>query len=91
MPVLSLLLRTLASLLAWGLLALLLWNLWAFVRDVLRRSRQLHQIPCPRCRYFCDSPYLRCTVRPDLVMTEAAIHCQDFTPIAAGSKRTVVF
>lgn len=38
------------------------------------------KIPCPNCRYFSKSSYLRCAVQPKSTMTDDAIHCIDYEP-----------
>ncbi len=35
-------------------------------------------VPCRSCRYFTNSLYLKCTVHPTTVMTQAAINCSDY-------------
>jgi hypothetical protein len=39
-----------------------------------------NSLPCQRCRYFCANPYLKCTVHPMTVMTEASSDCSDYSP-----------
>ena len=36
---------------------------------------------CPGCQYFSNNCYLRCAIQPTIVMTEASIDCQDYSPI----------
>jgi hypothetical protein len=63
---------------AWGLLAMVIWNLWAFLRDIMARAKQMHQVPCAHCRYFTGDYHLKCTVHPDKALSEEAIGCQDY-------------
>jgi hypothetical protein len=38
------------------------------------------KVPCRRCRYFSDNPYLKCTLHPVTAMTEQAVDCRDYCP-----------
>lgn len=44
-------------------------------RDNLPQS----QVPCRNCKYFArKNQYLKCAVRPDLVLTKQALDCSDY-------------
>lgn len=64
--------------LAWAIIGLGLWNLWAAVRETVWRARRMHQIPCAQCRYFSGDYLLKCPVHPREALSEAAIGCSDF-------------
>ncbi|NJK30305.1 MAG: hypothetical protein HC851_13990 [Acaryochloris sp. RU_4_1] len=66
--------------LAWGIIGLLVWNLGSAIAYSIRTSQRMHQIPCSRCRYFTNDSHLKCPVRPDIALSEAAISCGDFAP-----------
>jgi hypothetical protein len=56
---------------------------WVYRRKIYRQPFQTqpeHKIHCQRCRYFCQNPYLQCTIHPSTVMTEASIDCMDYWP-----------
>jgi hypothetical protein len=38
------------------------------------------KIPCRKCRFFSNNPYLKCAIRPSSVMNERAIDCPDYYP-----------
>ncbi|MGD1906144.1 MAG: hypothetical protein ACFB0C_09140 [Leptolyngbyaceae cyanobacterium] len=63
---------------AWGVVGLVLWSLWAAARDVVHRAQQMHRIPCATCRYFSGDRHLKCPVHPYQALSEAAINCADF-------------
>ena len=69
---------------AWGLTALLLWNLAVTVRRSAASVRKLHSIPCAGCRYATGDYRLKCSVRPIEAFSEQAISCQDFEPTEAS-------
>ncbi|MBD1875948.1 hypothetical protein H6F75_20920 [Nodosilinea sp. FACHB-131] len=52
------------------------------VSDGVQRLRRLHQVPCFRCQYYTNSPYLKCPVRPLDAGSEAALCCTDYQPAA---------
>lgn len=53
--------------------------LWREGRLWLQR-RHDQRIPCKHCRYFANTLYLKCAVRPYDVFTERAINCSDYCP-----------
>ena len=64
--------------LAWAMVGVSLWSLWAVIRDSVQRARRMHQIPCSQCRYFSGDYFLKCPVHPHEALSEAAIGCLDF-------------
>jgi hypothetical protein len=66
------------SVVAWGLLGLGLWSVWAAARDAVHRAQQMHQIPCATCLYFSGDRHLKCPVHPHQALSEDAIGCTDF-------------
>jgi hypothetical protein len=63
---------------AWVFVGLLIWNIWIAIAQGAAQVKRLHQIPCPNCQFFTGDYRLKCTVRPDLALTEDAINCRDF-------------
>ncbi len=63
---------------AWAFLMLLIWSFSRALRDVWRRAKRMHRVPCSRCRYFTNDFRLKCAVRPHVANTEAAIGCPDY-------------
>jgi hypothetical protein len=56
---------------------------WAYRRKTSETSFRIKPTDtmlCQRCRYFCANPYLKCTVHPVTVMTEASSDCSDYSP-----------
>ncbi|NEQ22552.1 MAG: hypothetical protein F6K28_25900 [Microcoleus sp. SIO2G3] len=70
----------LCFLFAWGLVAITIWNVWSACRDGVANTKRLHRIPCANCQFFTGDYHLKCTVRPDIALSEAAIDCRDFEP-----------
>jgi hypothetical protein len=72
--------QALGILLGWGLMAFLSLSLWTLLRDVFNLGHRMHQIPCARCHFFTNCAALKCTVHPDIALSEQAIQCPDFCP-----------
>jgi len=70
--------QMLFMLLAWGMVANLVVSLLHGLTIGLLTIRRLHQIPCSRCRFFANSPYLKCPVHPTIALSSQAIDCRDF-------------
>jgi hypothetical protein len=73
-------LPVICAVLAWSLVAMLVLNLVAMVRQGLTNVRKMHRIPCANCRYATENYRLKCSVRPIEAFSEQAISCQDFAP-----------
>jgi hypothetical protein len=66
--------------LIWGVLLGFFLAILFAVDEGLKRLRQLHQVPCDRCRFNSANPYLRRPVHPLKAFTQEAIHCPDYEP-----------
>jgi hypothetical protein len=66
--------------LAWLLVALIGWSIWAAMRDAVNHAKQMHEIPCANCLFFTNSHYLKCPVHPDSALSTDAINCSDYQP-----------
>lgn len=66
--------------LAWLVVSLAAWSLWATLRDGVANARRMHQIPCAGCQFFSGSYHLKCSVHPTIALSEDAINCPDFKP-----------
>lgn len=51
---------------------------WKLARPSTEFVKYLEQVPCRNCRYFTDSPFLKCAVHPDTALTKLAIDCPDY-------------
>lgn len=65
-------------LLIWGVVLHFVLAALLALDDGLRRLKRLHQIPCHRCQYYSDSPYLKCPLHPRDACSEAVLQCPDF-------------
>ena len=46
----------------------------------LTSAKALAQVPCKKCQYFKNNPYLKCAIHPTTALTEEAINCSDYSP-----------
>lgn len=68
---------------ACSLLGICVWSLISAILDVVARARQMHRVPCTKCRFFTRDYRLKCTVRPHIANTEQAIDCPDYRDSSA--------
>lgn len=66
--------------------------IWAMILLILQKIRSnldnkisfsinsVHQVPCKNCKFFANNHYLKCAVKPDIVLTEEAINCSEYCP-----------
>lgn len=66
----------------WAMVLVFVLAILLAVSDGTQRLRRLHQVPCFRCQYYTNSPYLKCPVRPLDAGSEAAFCCTDYQPAA---------
>jgi RNA polymerase subunit RPABC4/transcription elongation factor Spt4 len=64
---------------AWSVVLLGLWQVFAATRDTVKRAQVMHQIPCADCRFFTRNMHLKCPVHPTEALSEQAIGCADFS------------
>jgi hypothetical protein len=44
------------------------------------QSEALKDVPCYKCQFFDNNPYLKCTVHPRIVLSHQAVDCSDYCP-----------
>lgn len=70
----------------WAVVLIFVLAVLLAVNDGVKRLQRLHQVPCFRCQYYTNSPYLKCPVHPLNAGSEAALCCTDYEP-ATGPAR----
>jgi len=53
---------------------------WKFARYRMLITASSRQVPCRRCQFFANNPYLNCALHPSAVLTEQALNCSDYYP-----------
>ena len=79
----QLLLSSSCFIFAWCLILLFIWSTFKTTTEGIHHLKKLHQIPCSRCAFFTNDYRLKCTVHPITALSEEAIKCRDFEPIAS--------
>ncbi|MEA5451456.1 hypothetical protein VB780_22950 [Leptolyngbya sp. CCNP1308] len=80
MPSVDILLAIAVPLGIWAMVLVFVLAVLLAVNDGVQRLRRLHQVPCFRCQYYTNSPYLKCPVHPLDAGSEAALCCTDYEP-----------
>ncbi len=62
----------------WAAVVCVISNTWKPSRKEIESSRQTAQLPCKKCAYFSNNPYVKCAVNPHVAMTRSANDCGDF-------------
>lgn len=62
----------------WMVLVLVKLDFWKTFRNRLTPIKSSSKIPCSKCRFFKNDPYLKCAVHPCKVLSEEAINCVDY-------------
>ena len=62
----------------WATVVCVISNTWKPSRKEIERSQQTAQLPCKKCAYFSNNPYVKCAVNPHIAMTKSANDCGDF-------------
>jgi hypothetical protein len=60
---------------------LLFFGAWSVISPLLAaiaKAKQMHRIPCTKCRFFTNDYRLKCTIKPQIANTEEAIDCCDY-------------
>jgi len=62
----------------WAAVVCVIANTWKPNRKEIESSRHTSQLPCKKCAYFSNNPYIKCAANPHIAMTKAANDCGDF-------------
>lgn len=74
----SLLLVPICFIAIWAGVVCIIADTWKLNRKEVKNTRQLAQLPCKKCQYFSNNPYMKCAVNPYVAMTPAANDCAEF-------------
>ncbi len=62
----------------WAAVVCAISNTWKPSRKEIENGQQTAQLPCKKCSYFSNNPYVKCAVNPHVAMTKSANDCGDF-------------
>lgn len=60
------------------LLFFVAWSLISPFIAAVAQAKQMHSIPCTKCRFFTNDYRLKCTIKPKIANTEEAVNCRDY-------------
>ncbi|QNP28565.1 hypothetical protein [Cylindrospermopsis curvispora] len=74
-------LSPLGFVIVWAVFLLILQKIRSALEErVSLTVKGVSQVPCKNCKFFSNNHYLKCAVKPDIVLTEAAIDCSEYCP-----------
>lgn len=74
----SLILVPICFIAIWAGVVCVIADTWKLNRKEVKTTRQIAQLPCKKCQYFSNNPYMKCAVNPYVAMTPAANDCSEF-------------
>ncbi|MBW4439785.1 MAG: hypothetical protein KME10_00840 [Plectolyngbya sp. WJT66-NPBG17] len=74
----SLLLVPICFMAIWAGVVCIIADTWKLNRKEVKTTRNLAQLPCKKCQFFSNNPYMKCAVNPHMAMTPDATDCSDF-------------
>jgi hypothetical protein len=51
----------------------------ALDNKIVFEVKGLHKVPCKNCQFYSNNNYLKCAVKPDVVMTKEAKDCSEYS------------
>jgi hypothetical protein len=76
----ALLLIPLCFVAIWAAVVCVISDTWKLSRKDMTTNKQIAQLPCKKCRFYNNNPYVKCAVNPHAAMTKEAMECQDYWP-----------
>lgn len=76
----ALLLIPLCFIAIWAAVVCMISDTWKLNRKEMNQAKQLGQLPCKKCRFFNNNPYIKCAVNPNLALTKESQDCPDYRP-----------
>lgn len=72
---------TIVNLAILSTIAAIVYIIYVFKRQQSTSSfKPPDEMPCYRCRYFNNNPYLKCALHPANVLTDESIDCVNYRP-----------
>lgn len=76
----ALLLIPLCFVAIWAAVVCMISDTWKLNRKEMNQAKQLGQLPCKKCKFYNNNPYVKCAVNPSLALTKEAEDCGDYRP-----------
>jgi hypothetical protein len=80
-PDIAISLSPLGFIIGWVVFLLTLQKIRSFLDDkMVFPTNSSHKVPCKNCRFYSNNNYLKCAVKPSIVLTEEATNCCEYSP-----------
>ncbi|WP_445634937.1 hypothetical protein NSTC745_06822 [Nostoc sp. DSM 114161] len=80
-PDIAISLSPLGFIIGWVVFLLVLQKLRSFLdRKMVLPTKTSHKVPCKKCRFYSNNNYIKCAVKPSIVLTEEAMNCPEYSP-----------
>ncbi|RCJ23176.1 hypothetical protein A6S26_01055 [Nostoc sp. ATCC 43529] len=80
-PDMAISLSPLGFIIGWVVFLLVLQKIRSFLdRKMVFPTNSLHKVPCKNCRFYSNNNYIKCAVKPSIVLTEEAMNCPEYSP-----------
>lgn len=89
-PDMAISLSPLGFIIGWVVFLLVLQKIRSFLdRKMVFPTNTSHKLPCKNCRFYSNNNYIKCAVKPSIVLTPEAMNCSEYSPINKrfGSKK----
>ncbi|MCF2151531.1 hypothetical protein IQ276_035025 [Desmonostoc muscorum LEGE 12446] len=84
-PDIAISLSPLGFIIGWVVFLLILQKIRSFLDyKMVFPTNSSHKVPCKSCRFYSNNNYLKCAVKPSIVLTEEARNCSEYS---ANKKR----
>ncbi|MBW4644974.1 MAG: hypothetical protein KME23_18610 [Goleter apudmare HA4340-LM2] len=66
---------------SWVVFFILLRKIRTFIENkMVFTVHNSHKVPCKNCQYYSNNHYLKCAVKPSIVLTDEAHNCSEYSP-----------
>ncbi len=80
-PDLVISLSPLGFIIGWVVFLLVLQKIRSFLDNkMVFPTNNSHKVHCKNCRFYSNNNYLKCAVKPSIVLTEEAKDCSEYSP-----------
>ncbi|WP_260446885.1 hypothetical protein [Nostoc sp. 2RC] len=89
-PDIAISLSPLGFIIGWVVFLVVLQKIRSFLdQKMVFPTNTSHKVPCKNCRFYSNNNYIKCAVKPCIVLTEEAMNCPEYSPIHKrfGSKK----
>lgn len=80
-PDMAISLSPLGFIIGWVVFLLMLQKIRSFLNyKMVFPINSSHKVPCKNCRFYSNNNYIKCAVKPSIVLTDEAMNCSEYSP-----------